>query len=219
MPTQTKENYLKAIYLLEQNKLKVTITAIGKEMGVSKPTVNNMIKKLDQNGWINYEKYKPIQLTDQGKLTAALIVRKHRLTEMFLVNVMGFGWEEVHQIAEEMEHLKSEALFDRMDELLGYPTNDPHGSPIPDKKGEYNRKTYVKLSSIQPGKKAILKAVGDSSVLLLTMLNEKAITLGTIFEIHKIEEFDHSMIVDYEENKSVMLSHEVCKRLLVDEVR
>jgi len=219
MPTQTKENYLKAIYFLEQKNKKVSITDLGKEMGVSKPTVNNMIKKLTNHGWINYEKYKPIQLTEKGDLEAALIIRKHRLTEMFLVQLMGFGWEEVHLIAEEMEHLKTENLFDRMDELLGYPTTDPHGSPIPDKKGEYNRKSYKTLSSISTGQKAIFKAVGDSSILLLNYLNEKSITLGTKFTILKIEKFDQTLIVNYGKHKNVSLSNEVCKRLLVEEIQ
>ncbi|MFT4535936.1 MAG: DtxR family Mn-dependent transcriptional regulator [Saprospiraceae bacterium] len=218
MATQTKENYLKAIYFLNANSDAVTVTALGKEMEVSKPTVNNMIKKLTANGWINYKKYKPISLTAKGKLQAALIVRKHRLTEMFLVQIMGFGWEEVHQIAEEMEHLKTEGLFDRMDEILGYPSVDPHGSPIPNKQGEFDRKSYVVLSSIPVGAKVSLRAVGDSSVALLHMLNEKEITLGTDFVIRKVEAFDKTMLVDYDGHKGVSLSYEVSKRLMVEEV-
>lgn len=217
MATQTKENYLKAIYFLNLKNEAVTVTALGKEMNVSKPTVNNMIKKLTVKGWIEYEKYKPIKLTNLGDLAAALIIRKHRLTEMFLVQIMGFGWEEVHNIAEEMEHLKTEGLFDRMDEILGYPTSDPHGSPIPDKNGEYNRKSYCRMSSISVGKEIILRAVGDSSVALLNMLNEKEITLGTTFIISKIEDFDKTMIVSYSKHRDISLSNEVCKRLLVEE--
>ena len=216
MATQTKENYLKAIYFLNIKNEAVTVTALGKEMNVSKPTVNNMIKKLTANGWIEYEKYKPIKLTKLGDVAAALIIRKHRLTEMFLVQIMGFGWEEVHNIAEEMEHLKTEGLFDRMDEILGYPTTDPHGSPIPDKNGEFNRKSYSIMSSISAGTQVTLRAVGDSSAALLTMLNEKKITLGTTFSIYKIENFDKTMIVSYGDHKDVSLSYEVCKRLLVE---
>ena len=216
MATQTKENYLKAIYFLNHLNEAVTVTALGKEMNVSKPTVNNMIKKLTANGWIEYEKYKPLKLTKSGTLAAALIIRKHRLTEMFLVQIMGFGWEEVHIIAEEMEHLKTEGLFDRMDEILGYPTTDPHGSPIPDKNGEFKRKSYCIMSSIPAGKEVTLRAVGDSSASLLTMLNEKKITLGTIFTISKVEEFDKTMIISYGQSVDVSLSYEVCKRLLVE---
>jgi len=216
MPTQTKENYLKAIYFLEIKNEEVTITALGKAMEVSKPTVNNMVKKLSEKGWISYEKYKPISLTALGKKAAALIIRKHRLTEMFLVKIMGFGWEEVHQIAEEMEHLKTESLFDRMDEILGYPTADPHGSPIPNKDGLYDRKSYDVLSSVATNTEATLRAVGDSSVALLNMLNDKGITLGTVFKVIKVEEFDKTMVVDYEDYKGVSLSYEVCKRLLIE---
>ncbi len=216
MATQTKENYLKAIYFLLIKNEAVTVTALGKEMNVSKPTVNNMIKKLTANGWIEYEKYKPIKLTKMGNLAAALIIRKHRLTEMFLVQIMGFGWEEVHNIAEEMEHLKTEGLFDRMDEILGYPTSDPHGSPIPDKNGEFKRKSYALLSTISVGQDVTLHAVGDSSASLLTMLNEKKITLGTTFKISKVEDFDKTMIVSYGDHKDISLSYEVCKRLLVE---
>lgn len=216
MPTQTKENYLKAIYFLQLKDEPVTVTALGQAMQVSKPTVNNMIKKLTANGYIDYERYKPLQLTDRGNLAAALIIRKHRLTEMFLVQVMGFGWEEVHQIAEEMEHLKAEVFFDRMDELLGYPTTDPHGSPIPDKDGTVHRKTYRRLSTLTTGNTAILRAVGDSSAALLTMLSERSITLGTAFTIRKIEAFDKTMTVDYGPHTHISLSYEVCKRLLVE---
>lgn len=216
MQTQTKENYLKAIYFLNLKNEEVTITALGKAMEVSKPTVNNMVKKLSDKGWIKYEKYKPITLTKTGDKAAALIIRKHRLTEMFLVRIMGFGWEEVHQIAEEMEHLKTEGLFDRMDEILGYPTTDPHGSPIPDKNGKYNRKAYRILSTVPINTKVTLRAVGDSSVSLLTLLNEKNITLGTEFTVKKIEDFDKTMVIDYAQHKDVTLSYEVCKRLLVE---
>jgi len=216
MPSQTKENYLKAIYFLNIKDEDVTVTALGKAMDVSKPTVNNMVKKLSERGWIKYEKYKPISLTTNGNKAAALIIRKHRLTEMFLVKIMGFGWEEVHQIAEEMEHLKTEGLFDRMDEILGYPTTDPHGSPIPNKEGKYSRKSYSVLSAMPISSIVTLRAVGDSSVALLNMLNEKGITLGTIFTIKKIEDFDKTMIVDYGESTDVTLSNEVCKRLLIE---
>jgi len=219
MATQTKENYLKAIYFLQQKNQEVSLTELGKVMGVSKPTVNNMVKKLTSNGWVNYQKYKPIQLSKKGKKVAALIIRKHRLTEMFLVQIMGFGWEEVHIIAEEMEHLKSELFFERMDEILGYPTIDPHGSPIPDKNGVINSKNYLQMTTLTAGQKARLCAINHSSVELLTMLNEKEIKLGTTFQIIKVEAFDKTMIVNYGDHKSVSLSQEVCKRLLVEQVK
>ena len=117
-----------------------------------------------------------------------------------------------------MEHLKTDGLFDRIDEILGYPSTDPHGSPIPDKNGEFKRKSYNTLSSFSTGSEIILRAVGDSSASLLTMLNEKNITLGTTFNISKVEDFDKTMIVSYGKERNISLSHEVCKRLLVETV-
>jgi DtxR family Mn-dependent transcriptional regulator len=216
MPTQTKENYLKAIYFLSQNSPDINLTEIGKEMDVSTPTVNNMVKKLAANGWVSYEKYKPLQLTEEGKKAGALIVRKHRLTEIFLVEIMGFGWEEVHDIAEEMEHLNSPAFFDRMDQILGNPAIDPHGSPIPDKDGVLYRNNYPRLSDLSMGNSAVLRAVSDSSAELLVLLNDKDIKLGTRIEILKVEAYDKTMIVKCDNSSEVTLSYEVCRRLLVD---
>ncbi|MDE0793757.1 MAG: metal-dependent transcriptional regulator, partial [SAR324 cluster bacterium] len=153
MQTQTNENYLKAIYFLSQENIDVSITELSKKMRVSKPTVNNMVKKMQEKGWLHYEKYKPIKLTVKGKRLGALIVRRHRLTEMFLSQIMGFGWEEVHDIAEEIEHISSTLFFDRMDEILGFPTLDPHGSPIPDKKGKVVAVNYLNLAHIKEGQK------------------------------------------------------------------
>lgn len=216
MPSQTKENYLKAIYALQQKTDKVSITQLGREMAVSKPTVNSMIKKLTDKGWVDYKPYKPISLTDTGYLQAAMIVRKHRLTEMFLVQIMGFGWEEVHSIAEEMEHVQSEPFFDRMDELLGYPTSDPHGSPIPDRLGDIDRASYQKLSDVPIGSTVVLRAVGDSSAGLLVLLNAKGIALGTQITLTHVEKFDQSITIDYADKVNINISNEVARRLLVE---
>ena len=218
MPTQTKENYLKALYYLHQKDAAISITDLGKEMGVSKPTVNGMVKKLQEKGWVKYEKYKPLKLTDQGLLQAIFIIRKHRLSEMFLNQVMGFGWEEVHDVAEEMEHLKSERFFDRMDELLGFPTSDPHGSPIPDKNGNFQKPDYKIMTQVEAGQKVVLRSLRDSSAEFLKYLNRKNIRLGTQIEIHKIEPFDNSYTVSYEEHADVEFSHAVCHRLMVEVV-
>ena len=218
MPTQTKENYLKAIYFLDQKDSDISLTELSKEMDVSAPTANDMVKKLQARGWVTYQKYKPLKLTKKGRKEAALIVRKHRLAEIFLSRIMGFGWEEVHDIAEEMEHIQSEDLFDRMDELLGNPKFDPHGSPIPDKEGNITRRDYSKLSEIEEGKKVRVCSLSDSSTELLLFLNDKKIKLGTEMKVLKVEPFDNSYMVAYDHFSSVMLSHEVCKRLLVVEL-
>jgi len=139
MTSQTEENYLKASYFLANSDNEINLSELSKSLKVSKPTVNSMVKKLCEKGFLNYQKYKPLVLTAYGRKNAALIIRKHRLTEMYLVEKMNFGWEEVHDIAEQLEHLKSPEFFDRMDELLNFPTHDPHGSPIPNKKWGYYR--------------------------------------------------------------------------------
>lgn len=218
MRTQTKENYLKSIYFLNQKSEDISITELGKSLNVSTPTVNNMVKKLQVKGWVIYEKYKPLKLTEKGKTEAALIVRKHRLVEMFLFKIMGFGWEEVHDIAEEMEHLKSGILFDRMDELLGFPTVDPHGSPIPDKSGKSTHRNYLNLSDVEEGKAVRLCALTNSTKELLLFLNKKKIRLGTEMAIQQVEAFDKSIVIDYDHFTSIGLSYEVCKCLLVEEI-
>jgi DtxR family Mn-dependent transcriptional regulator len=218
MPTQTKENYLKAIYFLSQENIDVSITELSKRMNVSKPTVNNMVKKMQEKGWLLYEKYKPIKLSDKGRRLGALIIRKHRLTEMFLSQVMSFGWEEVHDIAEEIEHISSVKFFDRMDEILGFPTLDPHGSPIPDKKGKVLEVNYLNLTSIKEGQRVKLCGLENSSKDLLLYLNNKKIKLGSVLLVLHIEKFDNSFEILLENNITIHLSFDVCKFLLVKEV-
>lgn len=215
MPTKASENYLKTLYHLHLKSAEISLSELGQKLEVSKPTVNDMVKKMHQKGWVHYEKYKPVRLTDEGRRNAALVIRKHRLAEMFLSQIMGFGWEEVHDIAEELEHLKSENLFDRMDELLGFPSVDPHGSPIPDKSGEIVKHEYKALVDYPVGTQVILKALRDSSTDFLIFLNKKELQLGATIHIHQIESFDKSVTVSYGSHKNVVLTEIVCKKLLV----
>ena len=216
MATEIKENYLKAMYFLDQLDHDISITALANEMQLKKPTVNDMVKKLELKGWLEYEKYKPIRLTEAGRKTAALIIRKHRLTEMFLMRVMGFGWEEVHEIAEEIEHIDSEKLFDRMDEILGFPTTDPHGSPIPDKEGQVNQFNYQLLSKMPVGAEVVLRGLRDSSKEFLIYLNKINLRLGTVLCLLGREPFDQSMTISFGNIEKVQLSHAVSNRLLVE---
>lgn len=216
MPSQTKENYLKTLYFLDRENERISISDVSKEMEVSIPTVNSMVKKLQEKGWVIYKKYKPLRLTASGRKMAALIVRKHRLSEMFLSKIMGFGWEEVHDIAEELEHINTDQLFDRMDELLGNPTIDPHGSPIPDKNGKVPVREYQQLSEVDEGKRVRVCALKDSSTDFLMYLNGKNIRLGTEMDVLKKEPFDRSVSVTYGNALSVNLSNEVGERLLVE---
>ena len=215
MATITIENYLKALYNLNQDSSAISLTDLSKEMNVSAPTVNNMIKKLQDKGWVAYQKYKPIKLTKEGAIQAAAIIRKHRLTEMFLVKIMGFGWEEVHDIAEQIEHIKSDDFFDRMDELLGFTKIDPHGSPIPDKNGKIIEQHYKTLAQIEPNIKVTIVALKNSSFELLDYLNNKKIKLGDTIQIISIEPFDKSCSILLEETVRMTMTQQVCSCLLV----
>ena len=215
MATITIENYLKALYNLNQDSSAISLTDLSKEMTVSAPTVNNMIKKLQDKGWVAYQKYKPIKLTKEGAIQAAAIIRKHRLTEMFLVKIMGFGCEEVHYIAEQIEHIKSDDFFDRMDELLGFPKIDPHGSPIPDKNGKIIEQHYKTLAQIEPNIKVTIVALKNSSFELLDYLNNKKIKLGDTIQIISIEPFYKSCSILLEETVRMTMTQQVCSCLLV----
>ncbi|MGB0870165.1 MAG: metal-dependent transcriptional regulator [Flavobacteriales bacterium] len=215
MTSQTEENYLKAAYFLANSNNEINLSELSKSLNVSKPTANSMVKKLCEKGFLDYEKYKPLVLTSKGKKQAALIIRKHRLTEMFLVKKMNFGWEEVHDIAEQIEHIKSSEFFDRMDELLNYPTHDPHGSPIPNKNGEIIESNFLKMSLCKPGQKVKLSGLLNSSKEFLLYLNDRNLQIGSVLNIHAIENFDRTMIVSYNDQDNVNLSAMVCERLLV----
>lgn len=218
MPLKTKENYLKTMYLIAEDEGKISLSLLSKRMGVSTPTANSMVKRLQDEGWVIYEKYKPLRLTASGKKEAGLIIRKHRIAEMFLVKKLGFRWEEVHDIAEEMEHIHSEVLFDRMDEILGKPVIDPHGSPIPDKNGILILRNSLKLSETGAGNKVRLCALLHSNNDFLVYLNSKELGLGTEITIVHIEPFDLSMTVSYGRHRATILSKKVCDRLLVEPV-
>lgn len=219
MISQTEENYLKALFVLTAAKGETSVNEIGKHLGLRMPTVNSMMKRLAEKGFVMHESYKPLRLTDKGKKEAALIIRKHRLTEMYLVEKMGFGWEEVHDIAEQVEHIRSEAFFTKMDQLLGYPKVDPHGSPIPDTEGRMESEHYTRLSDCVEGSEVIFKAVSHSSEALLTFLNSRGLVLGSRIIVDKVEPFDDSMTVSYGDRKEEMLSSKVCEKLLVKAVK
>jgi DtxR family Mn-dependent transcriptional regulator len=218
MHSYTEENYLKALFNLSLEKGVVTVNELSKQLGIKMPTVNSMMKNLAEKKLVYYESYKPLRLTEKGKKEAGLVIRKHRLTEMFLVQQMGFGWEEVHEIAEQIEHLQSPAFFEKIDEMLGYPKIDPHGSPIPDVNGKMEWKEYNKLSDCNAGDIVKLGAVINTSEDFLKFLNSRELKLGLKLKIKSVEPFDKSIIVSYGKHLSETLSHTVCERLLVEKV-
>jgi DtxR family transcriptional regulator, Mn-dependent transcriptional regulator len=218
MNTYAEENYLKALFNLSDDKGEVTVQELSKELQIKMPSVNSMIKKLAEKKMVLYESYKPLRLSEKGKKEAGLIIRKHRLTEMYLVEKMGFGWEQVHEIAEQVEHLQSPLFFNKMDELLGFPNVDPHGSPIPDKDGKIQWLQYKKLSDHNAGDKVKLAAVTNSSEDFLKFLNSRELHLGLIVKIISIEAFDGSITVNYGKKKNEMLSKIVADKLLTEKL-
>ena len=211
----TEENYLKALYNIANEAGEVNVAELSKSLDIKMPTVTSMMKKLAKKNLVHYESYKPLRLTEKGKKEAGLIIRKHRLTEMFLVDKMKMGWEDVHDIAEQIEHIQSPVFFEKMDELLGYPKVDPHGSPIPDRKGKIVLKAYNKLSDCEAGETVRLAAVINTSSEFLKFLNTREMRLGLKIKIKSIEPFDKSIVVSYGKRTAEVLSNVACERLLV----
>lgn len=216
MITLSEENYLKAIFHLIDSKNQVTVNEISKFLNIKMPSVNSMMKKFADKNWVIYESYKPLTITKEGKTQAAQVVRKHRLTEMFLVDKMDFGWEEVHEIAEQIEHIKSERFFDKIDELLHYPKVDPHGSPIPDKEGNIIEKNYKKLSECQENQTVIFKSISESTKEFLNYLNQKELALEVEIKILEKDSFDKTILVEYDQKKE-KFSLIVSEKLLVEQ--
>ena len=215
MISLTEENYLKAMFNLSQVTGEVFVNDLSKELDIKMPSVTSMVKRLASKNLVNYQSYKPLTLTDEGEKLALSIIRKHRLTEMFLVEKMGFGWEEVHEVAEQIEHIHSPKFFAKMDEMLGYPTVDPHGSPIPDSHGNIHQKTYQNLANFNKGDKVKFVAVTNSSDDFLKFLNSKEINLGLVLEILDKEDYDHSMTISFND-KTIVLSQKVTQKILVE---
>lgn len=214
MNSLTEENYLKAIFHLLDSENQVTVNELSKFLQIKMPSVNSMMKKFADKNWVIYETYKPIRVTELGRKEAAIVVRKHRLTEMFLVEKMGFGWENVHEIAEQLEHVHSEDFFDKMDEILNFPKVDPHGEPIPDKDGIIITQNLKKLSECKINDTVILTSVTISTDDFLNYLNQRNLALGVEILIKNIEKFDGSMQIMFSDRTEV-LSKMVCEKLLV----
>lgn len=218
MNSLTEENYLKALFNIANDMGEVSVAELSRRLDIKMPTVTAMMKKLSQKKLVFYQRYKPLQLTEKGRKEAGLIIRKHRLAEMFLVDKMHMGWEDVHEIAEQIEHIQSPAFFDKMDEMLSHPKVDPHGSPIPDKNGKVVWVEYRKLSDCKIGETVKLAAVINTSSEFLKFLNAREMRLGLKMKIKSIEQFDKSIVVSYGKKQAEALSNVVCERLLVEKV-
>jgi DtxR family Mn-dependent transcriptional regulator len=214
----TEENYLKAIFSLSVKKESaVSTNEIAQKLETKASSVTDMIKKLDDKKLVDYKKYQGVSLTDFGRSTAVYIVRNHRLWEVFLVEKLNFSWDEVHDIAEQLEHVKSEELTERLEAFLDHPTHDPHGDPIPDENGNINHESSEPLFNIEKGSTCVLVGVRDSSSLFLQFLDNSNIKLGSEIKVIHKEVFDNSMTVVVD-TLTRSLSSQITKNLFVKEV-
>ena len=215
MFTLSEENYLKAIYHLQLDTNEgISTNAIAQKLLTKASSVTDMIKKLSDKKVVVYKKYKGVTLTNLGKKTGANIVRKHRLWEVFLVEKLNFSWDEVHEVAEQLEHIKSPKLINQLDVFLGFPSYDPHGDPIPDADG--NLKTIEKslLSTLSKNESGICVGVNDSSSEFLQFLDKKGITLGKKIIVLEKEEFDNSLSILIDEKK-LSISNKIANNLYI----
>ncbi|GHB63273.1 metal-dependent transcriptional regulator [Persicitalea jodogahamensis] len=212
----TEENYLKIIHNLSGPEgAEVSTNALAEGTATRAASVTDMLKKLAEKGLINYKKYQGVTLTEMGEKLALKIIRKHRLWEVFLVEKLGFGWDEVHDIAEELEHIPSDRLVDRLSAFLGNPQFDPHGDPIPDAKGNMPTADYLKLSEVEIGDKVLMMGVLDHETPFLQHLDRSGIMLGCRMEVREINDYDRSALVLIDDVKTLFISQEVSKNLLV----
>ncbi len=216
MNTYTEENYLKAIYKLSQSHENgVNTNAIAEMLQTKASSVTDMIKKLSEKDLVNYVKYQGVTLTLKGKKIAVNIIRKHRLWEFFLVNHLNFKWDEVHDIAEELEHINSEKLIDNLDKFLDHPKFDPHGDPIPDKEGNVYQHKEVSLADLNDNQSGVIVGVKDHSTQFLKYLEGIHLLLGMKVKVIKKFEYDDSVLVSTEKNKEIIVSNKVSRNLYI----
>lgn len=214
--SHTEENYLKAIFKISERDGKpVSTNAISSEMSTSAASVTDMIKRLSDKTLIHYERYRGVTLTEQGAQIATHLIRKHRLWEVFLVDKLHFSWDEVHEIAEQLEHIKSQGLVERLDEYLGFPKFDPHGDPIPDADGNFAIRKQVLLSELKHSERGLVVGVQDHSTAFLQYLDRMALVLGTPVEVLEYFEYDESMRVLISGEREQVLSKKVCQNLFI----
>ena len=218
MITLTEENYIKAIYHLgNKGKETVNTNAIAEVMSTKASSVTDMIKKLSEKNYADYKKYQGVTLTDDGKRVAVNIIRKHRLWEVFLVEKLNFSWDEVHEVAEHLEHIKSEKLIDELDALLEFPTHDPHGDPIPDKDGNFKHIEKIILAKAEIGNTYKCVGVDDTSTKFLKYLDSNNIALGTIITVKHKEPYDNSVRIKLDKTE-IVVSQNVAKNLYLKKV-
>ncbi|MEO9871298.1 metal-dependent transcriptional regulator [Ekhidna sp.] len=212
----TEENYLKAIYhLSDGGNENVNTNALAESMNTTPASANDMVKRLSQKKLIGYQKYKGAKLLPQGKKIALTIVRKHRLWEVFLVDKLEFKWDEVHEIAEQLEHIKSPALIERLDQFLGHPTMDPHGDPIPNADGIMTKTIRACISEVDVNTMGILVAVNNDNASLLQHLDSLGLKIGSKVHVLERMDFDGSLSITIDDNERQFLSQTVANNLMI----
>lgn len=215
--TYTEENYLKAIYSIQENngQGQVSVNEIADKMHTRPATVTDMIKKLSEKALIHYEKYRKIELSEEGKKIALTILRKHRLWETFLSKKLHFSWDEVHEVAEQLEHIQSEKLIDKLDEFLGFPEYDPHGDPIPKHNGEIPEFLSVPLSEAESGESYKFVGVKDTTTAFLQHLQRHGLEMGITLKLTERLPFDNSVDIELEDGSNHHLSEKIAENILV----
>jgi DtxR family transcriptional regulator, Mn-dependent transcriptional regulator len=214
MYTLAEENYLKEIYhLSDSGQSEVTTNAIAEKLKTTPASVTDMIKKLSQKGLVVYKKYQGVNISQAGKTHALKIIRKHRLWETFLVEKLNFTWDEVHEVAEQLEHIQSSLLVERLDKFLGYPEYDPHGEPIPSATGELKIKEKVYLADLEIGQKGKVMAVVDSNTNFLQYLDKIGVAIGDTVQVLEKISYDQSMLIKIDEKKDLYISRQVSENI------
>nr|WP_067059217.1 metal-dependent transcriptional regulator [Mucilaginibacter sp. L294] len=214
MHTLAEENYLKAIFKLSQITENVSTNQIAAELATKASSVTDMLRKLAEKLLINYTRYQGVSLTQTGEKVAINIIRRHRLWEYFLVEKLHFKWDEVHDMAEEMEHISSNELIDRLDEFMGFPSRDPHGDPIPDNKGNFKKNDLKPISAVDVNICGIISGVKDHSTAFLQYLEKQGLTIGKKITVKEIITYDNAVILQME-NKDIQISRDVAINLLI----
>ncbi len=218
MLSYTEENYLKAIYHLSDGGQKDVLTnELADAMSTKPASVTDMIKKLSAKKLIAHEKYYGVTITKQGKTDALAIIRKHRLWETFLVQKLNFHWDQVHEVAEQLEHIQSPLLIEKLDEFLGHPVADPHGHAIPDKNGKVHVSQQIPLGEIIEKKTATVKAVRRGTPSFLQYLSKIGLYIGARVSVLEKKEFDGSVEILIDKKKKAFISKEASQNILVTE--
>ena len=213
-PTATEENYLKAVYKFSGEGETVATNTLANHLKTTPASVTDMIKKLSEKGLVEYQPYKGVSLSAEGEIIALRIIRKHRLWEVFLVKILDFSWDKVHDTAEQLEHIDSPELVDKLEEFLGNPKFDPHGDPIPSKTGKFLERITYTLSELQPGETGLLAGVLNHAPEFLQYLDKIGLGIGVKFTLTETISFANSVAISTEK-KDIILSGEAADHLIV----